>query len=345
MATSTDVNPFPPPATAQYDRGTSVRQQLIHLHEHTKSTTGKAELQSQTNTFASAHCASSSAIKSRKSETNLRDCAARTGNYLHVWTPYRPHHPQQPPRTDADVTDQRRSKRTSEMRRAFRLWARQQGDLYTDTSTPYHKIQEGSWYPPSIPTKYDICSPPTSLAALSFRLSMQQLPWRYELAAPVHLVNLIANFLEDLVAVNNRIPLTGDQITRFHSKRAPSMSLREYLGRLAHLVTLSSPLLLCMVVYIRRLCNLNPALPVSSLTVHRLLLSCATVASKGLNDYPCSNMIYAHVGGVRTAELLVLELDLLTRLGWDVLPPPEELAESYFELVKRDPGYIIYLDF
>jgi len=108
--------------------------------------------------------------------------------------------------------------------------------------------------------------------------------------------------------------------------------------------TLSPPILLSMVYYIDRLCALYPAFTVSSLTVHRFLISSATVASKGLSDSFWTNKTYARVGGISIDELALLELEFLQRVEWRIVPQPEVLVDYYRSLAERCDEYEIQQD-
>jgi hypothetical protein len=99
-----------------------------------------------------------------------------------------------------------------------------------------------------------------------------------------------------------------------------------------------------MVYYIDRLCALYPAFTVSSLTVHRFLISSATVASKGLSDSFWTNKTYARVGGISVDELALLELEFLQRVEWRIVPQPEVLVDYYRSLVERCDEYEIQQD-
>lgn len=115
--------------------------------------------------------------------------------------------------------------------------------------------------------------------------------------------------------------------------------MKDYLQRLTTHATLSPPILLSMVYYIDRLCALYPAFTISSLTVHRFLITSATVASKGLSDSFWTNNTYARVGGVSIKELALLELEFLWRVEWRIVPKPEVLVDYYNSLVERSEGY------
>lgn len=115
----------------------------------------------------------------------------------------------------------------------------------------------------------------------------------------------------------------------------PTISIADYLHRIAVYTTLEPSTLLSMVYYIDLLSNHYPAFTISSLTVHRFLITAATVSSKGLCDSFCTNTFYAKVGGISLRELNVLELEFLSRVDWRIVPQPEVLGEYYASLVRR----------
>jgi hypothetical protein len=171
--------------------------------------------------------------------------------------------------------------------------------------------------------------------------SVKLLPRRYELAKPKDLVVLISSMIMELINYNDKIPLNEGRLTRFHSRTPPRISVRDYLQRLTTHATLPPPILLSMVYYIDRLCALYPAFTVSSLTIHRFLITSATVASKGLSDSFWTNKTYARVGGISLAELALLELEFLWRVEWKIVPQPEVLVDYYLSLVERCEGYAL----
>ncbi|KAL2845418.1 cyclin-domain-containing protein [Aspergillus pseudoustus] len=167
------------------------------------------------------------------------------------------------------------------------------------------------------------------------------LPLNYEFCDPKDLVVLISSMLMELIRFNDKIPLHQGRLTRFHSRSPPRISVQDYLQRLTTHATLSPPILLSMVYYIDRLCALYPAFTVSSLTIHRFLITSATVASKGLSDSFWTNKTYARVGGISLTELALLELEFLFRVEWRIVPQPEVLNDYYQSLAERCDGYEI----
>ncbi|XP_044723981.1 cyclin domain-containing protein [Hirsutella rhossiliensis] len=172
----------------------------------------------------------------------------------------------------------------------------------------------------------------------------KMLPRRYEQCAVEDMVELIAHMLAELIATNDAIRISSGGLTRFHSRTPPGISVRDYLHRLARHATLTPPLLLAMVYYIDRLCALYQEFTINTLTVHRFLITAATVAAKGLSDSFWNNTTYARVGGVRVAELKLLELEFLYRVDWKIVPNPEVLVAYYRGLVERTPGYALDTD-
>jgi len=127
----------------------------------------------------------------------------------------------------------------------------------------------------------------------------------------------------------------------FLRRAPPGISVHDYLARLTHHATLIPPILLSMVYYIDKLCLLYPAFTINSLTVHRFLITAATVASKGLSDSFWTNNTYARVGGVTIKELALLELEFLERVQWRIVPKPEALVEYYGNLVERSADWAL----
>jgi hypothetical protein len=167
------------------------------------------------------------------------------------------------------------------------------------------------------------------------------MPLKYETCNPKDLGALVANMLMELIRINDQIPLRDGRLTRFHSRAPPGISVADYLQRLIQHATLSPPILLSMVFYIDRLCSDYPNFTINSLTVHRFLITAATVAAKGLSDSFWTNPTYARIGGIPVSELATLELEFLERVSWRIVPRPEMLVDYYCSLVERTEGYVL----
>ncbi|KLO15404.1 cyclin-domain-containing protein [Schizopora paradoxa] len=172
-----------------------------------------------------------------------------------------------------------------------------------------------------------------------------ELPKSFEHCDIDHLVVLIADMLERLMKHNDKIPLSPDSLTRFHSRSPPSISVLDYLRRIVKYANVERTCLLITLPYIDLIASLPhlPSFTLSSLTAHRFLIAAIAVASKALCDSFCTNAHYAKVGGIRVGELNVLEKEFLAAIDWRLTSTREVLDAYYVNLVRTHSsgGYIL----
>jgi len=163
-----------------------------------------------------------------------------------------------------------------------------------------------------------------------------ELPRSFEQCDIDHLVVLIADMLERLMKHNDKIPLSPDSLTRFHSRSPPSISVLDYLRRIVKYANVERTCLLITLPYIDLISSLPhlPTFTLSSLTAHRFLIASLAVASKALCDSFCTNAHYAKVGGIRVGELNVLEKEFLAAIDWRLTSTKEVLDAYYVNLVR-----------
>ncbi|CAG8456382.1 4919_t:CDS:2 [Ambispora gerdemannii] len=147
------------------------------------------------------------------------------------------------------------------------------------------------------------------------------------------------DMLVRLIAHNDQIPLTPANLTRFHSRAPPIISIEDYLRRIIRYTSVERACLLIILIYIDRVCERHRTFTISSLTVHRFIIAAITVSSKALCDSYCTNSHYARVGGITTQELNNLELEFLSLIDWYLVCPGEILQNYYVNLVKQHPRY------
>lgn len=169
------------------------------------------------------------------------------------------------------------------------------------------------------------------------RKGIPPLFWQCEIT---DLVVLVADMIMQLIEHNDKLPLTPSGLTRFHSRAPPAITVHDYLSRIVRYTSLERTSLLSTVIYIDRLCAAFPAFVVSSLTIHRFIITATTVASKGLCDAFCTNTHYAKVGGITLGELNVLELEILARMDWRILCSEDELQAFYVNMAVNNPKYL-----
>ncbi|KAI9010998.1 cyclin-domain-containing protein [Phycomyces nitens] len=154
-----------------------------------------------------------------------------------------------------------------------------------------------------------------------------------------YLTHMIADMLGRLISHNDLIPLTPSNLTRFHSRTPPNISLSDYLRRIVKYTSVEKSCLLILLIYIDRICESHPHFTISSLTVHRFLITAITVSSKALCDSYCTNSHYAKVGGLSTQELNALELEFLALIDWHLASSGLVLQQYYANLVQQHPCY------
>eukprot|EP00930_Biecheleria_cincta_P017263 TRINITY_DN13779_c0_g1_i1.p1 TRINITY_DN13779_c0_g1~~TRINITY_DN13779_c0_g1_i1.p1 ORF type:complete len:320 (+),score=42.21 TRINITY_DN13779_c0_g1_i1:84-1043(+) len=119
----------------------------------------------------------------------------------------------------------------------------------------------------------------------------------------------------------------------FTSRVPPKLSIANYLSRLHTYFQCDEVCLLLAFIYIDRVLDANPDFVISARNLHRLVLTCVTIAVKFHDDVYYSNEYYAKVGGIPTCELNAQELQLLKLLGWRLVVTAEEY-ERYSRVLR-----------
>jgi len=114
------------------------------------------------------------------------------------------------------------------------------------------------------------------------------------------------------------------KVARFHSSRAPAISIQDYIRRLRKFFACSDECFVIALVYIDRLGKNNDAMAVCDVTVHRLLIIAVMLAAKFHDDQYYNNRYYAKVGGLQVEEANVLEIVMLKELKWQLVVSTEE---------------------
>lgn len=110
-------------------------------------------------------------------------------------------------------------------------------------------------------------------------------------------------------------PANRDQISIYHSKEIPDISLHDYVFRFCRYTQLPLPCLLIASVYLGRLYDTH-TIRIDSYSIHRLIL-CALVASRKFHiDDTFLLKSYADIGGVSVHELRNLEVQFCFSLKW-----------------------------
>lgn len=147
-------------------------------------------------------------------------------------------------------------------------------------------------------------------------------------------VQVIASVLQQIVEANDDLPATSFN-SRFRALKAPSISVKSYLERIARYANCSGECFVLALVYMDRLIQRSYCV-ITSLSVHRILITSVMLAVKFFDDHYYPNSYYAKIGGVSTNEMNLLELEFLRFVSFSLYVDPREYEEYLFQLCPRD---------
>eukprot|EP00455_Lapot_gusevi_P050787 TRINITY_DN7449_c0_g3_i1.p1 TRINITY_DN7449_c0_g3~~TRINITY_DN7449_c0_g3_i1.p1 ORF type:complete len:278 (+),score=32.86 TRINITY_DN7449_c0_g3_i1:254-1087(+) len=153
--------------------------------------------------------------------------------------------------------------------------------------------------------------------------------------APEAIVPVLACVLNQLCSRNDQLSVEQAAITKFHALKPPSISIRDYLERIAKYAACSGECFVLCLVYIDRIIQNNHAFVVNSLNVHRLLITSIMLAAKFFDDQYFNNAYYAKVGGVPCGEMNSLEIEFLFMLNFNLFAATDTFTQYYHELCKH----------
>uniref|UniRef100_A0A7N0TM92 Cyclin n=1 Tax=Kalanchoe fedtschenkoi TaxID=63787 RepID=A0A7N0TM92_KALFE len=128
-----------------------------------------------------------------------------------------------------------------------------------------------------------------------------------------------------------------DVMTDFHGIRAPEMGVEQYLDRLFRHAACSPSCFVAAFIYVDKFLQRKNGY-LTSLNVHRLLITSVMVAAKFIDDAFFDNAYYAKVGGISTRELNKLEMKLLFDLDFRLQIPTETFRKYCLMLEKEALG-------
>ena len=122
---------------------------------------------------------------------------------------------------------------------------------------------------------------------------------------------------------------SNQEITVFHASNPPSITIKQYLERIVKYANITPELLTLSLIYLERLLKCNTKLVLSSLSVHRCIITAVVIASKYASDVFYNNTIYARIGGLPVLELNSLEVEFLHQLKYHLYVSTD--LYSYYE--------------
>ncbi|XP_068660613.1 cyclin-P3-1-like [Aristolochia californica] len=151
------------------------------------------------------------------------------------------------------------------------------------------------------------------------------------------LLALLSSLLERTIKKNEKLLETSGKkevVTVFHGLRAPNLSIQQYMDRIYKYTSCSPACFILAYIYMEKYLQ-KPDMHLTSLNVHRLLITTVVVAAKFIDDAFFNNAYYAKVGGVSTAEMNRLELKFLFNLDFR-LHVSVETFDKYCLLLEKE---------
>eukprot|EP00128_Syssomonas_multiformis_P003763 Colp12_sorted_trinity150504_noHs@13708 len=146
-------------------------------------------------------------------------------------------------------------------------------------------------------------------------------------------IELVAAVLESIVSRNDSFPV--NVLTHFHARSPPPISIKAYITRFAKYAPCGNECFVLALIYLDRVVENHPEFVITSLDVHRLLITALTLASKFCQDKYFTNSHYAKVGGLPCCELNMLEMELLTLIEYKLFASSEVLAQYYMQMRRH----------
>ncbi len=149
------------------------------------------------------------------------------------------------------------------------------------------------------------------------------------------LVRTLACVLQKLTDVNRKLETPASQlITKFHASRPPSISVANYLERINKYAACSSECLVLALIYIDRLIQ-QSNFALTSLNIHRVLITAIMLAAKFFDDQYFNNLYYAKVGGVPCKEINSLEVEFLFLTNFSLHVTEDVFFRYFHELMNH----------
>ncbi|KAL8143134.1 hypothetical protein V2J09_016166 [Rumex salicifolius] len=126
-------------------------------------------------------------------------------------------------------------------------------------------------------------------------------------------------------------------MTVFHGLKAPPVSIQQYIERIFKYAGCSPSCFVVAYIYVDRYLQSTDA-QLSSLNVHRLLITSIMVAAKFVDDAFFNNAYYAKVGGVSSLEMNKLEMKFLFSIDFRLKVSVETFKKYCLQLEEDGNG-------
>lgn len=150
------------------------------------------------------------------------------------------------------------------------------------------------------------------------------------------IIKSLSMVLERLVYMN-RCTLPQVSTLKFQCMYAPDVSIFAYLNRI-RLSNCSNSCFVFALIYLDRIIE-SRNVTVTSLNIHRLLITCILLATKFLDDMFYDNAFYAKLGGITCVELNSLEIEMLKLINFSLNVDTNVYNHYYIQLINHSHYY------
>jgi len=133
-----------------------------------------------------------------------------------------------------------------------------------------------------------------------------------------------------------------DVVTVFHGLRAPTLSVRKYIDRIFKYSGCSPSCFVVAHIYVDRFIQ-HTEIKLTSLNVHRLLITSIMLAAKFIDDAFYNNAYYAKVGGVSTSELNRFEMSFLFGIDFRLQVGVETFGR-YCRQLEKEAAEVVQIE-
>ena len=145
---------------------------------------------------------------------------------------------------------------------------------------------------------------------------------------PFRTIEIISDLFNNICEENkDKSQNINNKINPFLTINIPSMSIKDYLLRLAKFARINESTLIITLIYIDRICKINN-FKLHFKNIYKLIISSMIVAIKYNEDYFYSTEVYAKLGGLTVKELKYLEFQFLVLIKF-CLFVEKELFDKY----------------
>ena len=147
-------------------------------------------------------------------------------------------------------------------------------------------------------------------------------------------IEIISDLLINICEENKSKKINKNYLIKsFTNKFIPSISIKDYIIRLAKYSKVNESTIIIILIYIDRICNINH-LNLTYYNIHKLILASFILAIKYNEENYYSMSFYSKIGGISLSELNNLEFEFLILIRYNLFIQPKLFDKYYKDLMS-----------